>query len=74
MSLKGRKQKFSILRGEGENTALEEYDLELDEGMVQNQNPWERLRTLNFLKSVPRRAETPFVHRSKMPPDKCRRA
>ena len=34
MSLKGRKQKFSILRGEGENTTLEEYDLELDEGMV----------------------------------------
>ena len=34
MSLKGRKQKFSILRGEGENTSLEEYDLELDEGMV----------------------------------------
>ena len=33
MSLKGRKQKFSILRGEGENTSLEEYDLELDEGM-----------------------------------------
>ena len=34
MSLKGRTQKFNILRGEGESTSLEEYELELDEGMV----------------------------------------
>ena len=34
MSLKGKNQKFKVLRGEGEEADLEEYDLELDEGMV----------------------------------------
>ena len=34
MSLKGKTQKFNVLRGEGDDASLEEYDLELDEGMV----------------------------------------
>ena len=34
MSLKGKKQDFTILRGEGEDAALEEFSIELDEGMV----------------------------------------
>ena len=34
MSLKGTKQSFNILRGEGEEAQLEAYELELDEGMV----------------------------------------
>ena len=34
MSLKGKKQAFKILRGEGEEASLESYDVELDEGMV----------------------------------------
>ena len=34
MSLKGKKQAFKILRGEDENAALTDYELELDEGMV----------------------------------------
>ena len=34
MSLKGKNQKFKVLRGEGETAELEDYDLELDEGMV----------------------------------------
>ena len=34
MSLKGTKQSFNILRGEGEEASLEGYEIELDEGMV----------------------------------------
>ena len=34
MSLKGKNQKFKVLRGEGEDAELEEYDLELDEMYV----------------------------------------
>ena len=34
MSLKGKKQKFTITRGEGETSKLENYEIELDEGMV----------------------------------------
>ena len=34
MSLNGKSQKFKVLRGEGEDAELKEYDLELDEGMV----------------------------------------
>ena len=34
MSLKGSKQSFNILRGEGDEAKLEAYELELDEGMV----------------------------------------
>ena len=34
MSLKGKKQAFNILRGEGEEASLESYNVELDEGMV----------------------------------------
>ena len=34
MSLKGKKQDFTILRGEGEESTLEEFSIELDEGMV----------------------------------------
>jgi succinate dehydrogenase / fumarate reductase iron-sulfur subunit len=34
MSLKGKKQDFTILRGEGEDASLEEFSIELDEGMV----------------------------------------
>ena len=34
MSLKGTKQSFNILRGEGDEAQLEAYELELDEGMV----------------------------------------
>ena len=34
MSLKGKKQQFKVLRGAGEDSKLEEYELTLDEGMV----------------------------------------
>ena len=34
MSLKGTKQSFNILRGEGDDAQLQAYELELDEGMV----------------------------------------
>ena len=34
MSLKGKTQKFKILRGDENSSELEDYDLELDEGMV----------------------------------------
>ena len=34
MSLKGKNQKFKVLRGEGDDAEMEDYDLELDEGMV----------------------------------------
>ena len=34
MSLKGKKQKFTITRGEGKSSKLENYEIELDEGMV----------------------------------------
>ena len=34
MSLKGTKQSFKILRGEGEEASLKGYEIELDEGMV----------------------------------------
>ena len=34
MSLKGTKQSFNILRGEGDDAELQGYELELDEGMV----------------------------------------
>ena len=34
MSLKGKTQDFRITRGEGEDAGLEDYSLELDEGMV----------------------------------------
>ena len=34
MSLKGTKQSFNILRGEGDDAKLQAYELELDEGMV----------------------------------------
>ena len=34
MSLKGKKQSFKVLRGEGEDAELKDYELELDEGMV----------------------------------------
>ena len=34
MSLKGKTQDFKILRGEGDAAALEEFSIELDEGMV----------------------------------------
>ena len=34
MSLKGKKQKFLITRGEGESSTMEDYEIELDEGMV----------------------------------------
>ena len=34
MSLKGTKQSFNILRGEGDEASLEGYEIELDEGMV----------------------------------------
>lgn len=34
MSLKGRKQPFRVLRGIGEGAKMEEYEIELDEGMV----------------------------------------
>ena len=34
MSLKGKKQKFTITRGEGEAAELADYEIELDEGMV----------------------------------------
>ena len=34
MSLKGKTQKFKVLRGEGDEAEMEDYELELDEGMV----------------------------------------
>ena len=34
MSLKGKKQKFLITRGEGETSEMKDYEIELDEGMV----------------------------------------
>ncbi len=34
MSLKGKNQKFKVLRGEGDDAEMEDYELELDEGMV----------------------------------------
>ena len=34
MSLKGKNQKFKVLRGEGDVAEMEDYELELDEGMV----------------------------------------
>lgn len=34
MSLKGKKQKFSITRGQGDDAKVVDYELELDEGMV----------------------------------------
>jgi len=34
MSLKGKIQQFKVLRGAGEDSKLEEYELTLDEGMV----------------------------------------
>ena len=34
MGLKGKKQSFNILKGEGEDAQLESFDIELDEGMV----------------------------------------
>ena len=34
MSLKGTNQKFRVLRGEGDEAELEDYEIELDEGMV----------------------------------------
>ena len=34
MSLKGKKQNFKITRGEGEESSMEDYEIELDEGMV----------------------------------------
>ena len=34
MTLKGKKQDFKILRGEGDEASLEEFSIELDEGMV----------------------------------------
>ena len=34
MSLKGKKQNFKITRGEGEDASMEDYEIELDEGMV----------------------------------------
>ena len=34
MGLKGKKQSFNILKGEGEDAELQSFDIELDEGMV----------------------------------------
>ncbi|GIS27402.1 MAG: hypothetical protein CM15mP128_1610 [Methanobacteriota archaeon] len=34
MSLKGRKQAFRVTRGIGEGAEMQEYEIELDEGMV----------------------------------------
>ena len=34
MSLKGKKQSFRILRGDSENSSMEDFEIELDEGMV----------------------------------------
>ena len=34
MSLKGKMQDFKILRGEGDEAGLEDFSIELDEGMV----------------------------------------
>ena len=34
MSLKGKTQKFKILRGDENSSSLQDYELELDEGMV----------------------------------------
>ena len=34
MSLKGKIQDFKILRGEGDEAGLEDFSIELDEGMV----------------------------------------
>ena len=34
MVLKGKKQSFNILKGEGEDAQLESFNIELDEGMV----------------------------------------
>ena len=34
MSLKGKKQNFKITRGEGEDSSMQDYEIELDEGMV----------------------------------------
>jgi hypothetical protein len=38
MSLKGKKQAFNILRGEGEEASLESYNVELDEGTSKLEN------------------------------------
>ena len=34
MSLKGKKQSFRIHRGDSENSSMEDFEIELDEGMV----------------------------------------